>query len=53
MFYKLIDGELISGEHVDGPEYSLSQHGEDEYSYPVDGWYYFPDEETARAFFAI
>ena len=60
MFFKVIDQALmsggpgierilISGEHVDGPGFSLSERGKSEHTYPVDGWHFFNDHAAAHA----
>lgn len=46
-FYKVEDDSLISATHIDGPDYSLSEAGKDEYTYPVFGWCWFADLEAA------
>lgn len=40
MFYKLDNGSLVVGSHVDGPEFSLSPESKGAYTYPVQGWYW-------------
>jgi hypothetical protein len=47
-FYKNDDGHLLAGEFVDGYGYTLSTHTKDDYTYPVDGWYWFVDATVAR-----
>lgn len=46
-FYKKQDGQLVSGEFIDGPGYMLSESGKDEHTYPVDGWYWFKSLDAA------
>lgn len=46
-FYKKQDGQLVSAEFIDGPGYTLSEAGKDEHTYPVEGWYWFPNLDTA------
>lgn len=46
-FYKKQDTKLLSSEFVDGSGYTLSETGKDEYSYPVDGWYWFANLDDA------
>lgn len=48
-FYKKQDGQLVSGEFIDGPGYMLSEVGKDEHTYPVDGWYWFESLDAAIA----
>jgi hypothetical protein len=50
-FYKL-DGILCYGPNfVINAQYELRKEQKDTYSYPVDGWYWFADENAARSFF--
>lgn len=50
-FYKL-DGELLYGPNfVLNASYELRKETKDQYSYPVDGWYWFNSEEEARLAF--
>lgn len=48
-FYKKQDGQLQSGEFIDGQGYTLSEAGKDEHTYPIDGWYWFADLDSAMA----
>ena len=51
-FYKF-DGELLYGQNfVLNVDYTLQRETREQYSYPVDGWYWFDSEEEAQAFFA-
>lgn len=47
-FYKR-DGEevLLAPNGVEGPGYTLTEETRDEYTYPVDGWYWFSDLDAA------
>ena len=52
-FYKL-DGILCYGPNfVINAQYELRKEQKDTYSYPVDGWYWFADENAARSFFGL
>ena len=54
-FYKL-DSDLLYGPNfVLGPyeSYTLRKETKNEYTYPVDGWYWFDTEEEAREFFVL
>jgi hypothetical protein len=52
-FYK-IDGSLLYGPNfVLNANYELRKESKDSHSYPVDGWYWFEDENTARGFFGL
>lgn len=48
-FYKFADGELLYGKNVFVPGYDLTPETRDDYQYPVDGWSWFENEESARA----
>lgn len=52
MFYKL-DGELLSSSFVSGPSFDLVADAHEDYTYPVDGWYWFDTPEEANAFFGL
>lgn len=52
-FYKL-DGELLFGPNfVLNAAYELRRDTKDQYSYPVDGWYWFESDLSAMRFFEI
>jgi hypothetical protein len=52
-FYKL-DGQLLYGPNfVLNAQYELRKEQKDSYTYPVDGWYWFADENAARSFFGL
>ncbi len=52
-FYKL-DGDLLYGPNfVLNANYELYKEEKDAHTYPVDGWYWFDDEEQARVFFGM
>jgi hypothetical protein len=52
-FYKL-DGILCYGPNfVLNAQYELRKEQKDTYTYPVDGWYWFEDENAARSFFGL
>lgn len=53
-FYKL-DGEdlLCAPNFVHGPSYDLSAEQCAEYTYPVQGWYWFDTEGLAREFYGL
>lgn len=52
-FYKL-DGDLLFGPNfVLNANYELRSENKDSYAYPIDGWYWFDTEETARVFFGL
>lgn len=52
-FYKL-DGDLLFGPNcVLSGNYELHAEQRDSYTYPVDGWYWFDDETTAKTFFGL
>lgn len=52
-FYKL-DGELLFGPNfVLNAAYELRRDTKDQYSYPVDGWYWFDTAQQAREHFGL
>lgn len=52
-FYKL-DGDLLYGPNfVLNADYSLYKETYDQYTYPVDGWYWFDSEEEAQVYFEL
>lgn len=48
-FYRKQDGQLVASDFVDGPGYMLSEAGKADHTYPVDGWHWFADLDTAIA----
>ena len=57
-FYKNEEGQLLHGPttvqfpiSVDHP--GLNREQRSDYTYPVEGWYWFDAEEDARAFFGL
>jgi len=53
MFYKLNTDKLETATNIDGPGFSLVELDKDSYTYPVEGWHWFADAETARVFFGL
>lgn len=55
-FYKIDSGGgmLLYGRfYVLNAEYELHRHLKDDFTYPVDGWYWFDSEEEAKQFFNL
>lgn len=53
-FYKNMDGQLVHGPNgIYAPSFTLLIDHKDEYSYPVDGWYYFDSDTEAYSFFNL
>jgi len=52
-FYKIDNGELLFGQYIESLDYKLSLDTKDNYTYPIDGWYYFETIAIARQFFNI
>lgn len=53
-FYKLDGEELLYGPNfVENMNYQLYQQFHDQYTYPVDGWYWFDSEEEAKIYFNL
>ncbi len=54
MFYKLDDkGNLLAGNRIFGPGLSLLEEQKDEYTYPIEGWWWFDTEEEALRHFGL
>lgn len=55
MFYKYTEiSGFAYGPYVSMPDGTfLNIEHKDEYTYPIDGWYYFETEEEAKTFFNI
>lgn len=52
-FYKL-DGIVLFGPNfVLNSNYELRRDTKDQYTYPVDGWYWFDSVEEAYGFFGV
>jgi len=53
-FYKLSeDTVLYAPNFVDAPSFLLTKETKDKFTYPMDGWYWFDDDDTAYSFFGI
>ncbi len=53
-FYRLDGDQLLCGPNfVYHRDYSLMRDNHTEYTYPVDGWYWFDSEQDARAHFDL
>ncbi|WP_310381851.1 hypothetical protein [Flavobacterium sp.] len=52
-FYKLSGKQLIYGEWVSSKDLYLSKETKDDFTYPIDGWYYFESEAEAKEHFGI
>lgn len=49
-FYKVDNGELLVGENfVHTPTASMFKESKDDYTYPIEGWYWFDSESEALA----
>lgn len=54
MFAKNDNGNLLTAvSAVKSADYSLEAEKHEEYTYPVDGWYWFDTETAAREFFDL
>jgi hypothetical protein len=48
-FYKCADGELLEAPNfVSGPGFELLAGKHQDYTYPVDGWYWFSAQKKAQ-----
>ncbi|MPL66053.1 hypothetical protein SDC9_11721 [bioreactor metagenome] len=53
-FYKNDDGTLLFGPNfVESRDFKLERAKHGEYTYPVDGWYWFESEAEAREHFGL
>lgn len=53
-FYKYQDNELYHGPNfVVHKDFQLYKENYQDYSYPIDGWYWFDSREHAESFFNI
>ena len=53
-FYKLDGDQLLYGPNfVYGPTFTLLREDKDQYTYPVDGWYWFDSEQLAREYWNL
>lgn len=53
-FYKLENNQLLfASSFIESPSYQLNKEDKDNYTYPIDGWYWFESEEIARQFFNL
>ena len=53
-FYKNDNGELLKAENwVHGPDFELLLEQKDTYTYPVNGWMWYDDDEAAYTAFGI
>jgi hypothetical protein len=53
-FYKNDDGDLLHGQnYIMAGSYNLFASEKDNYQYPIHGWYWFENEQTAREFFNL
>jgi hypothetical protein len=51
-FFKL-DGDLLQAPNVEGNNLSLNEETKSDYTFPVDGWYWFATVEEAKTFFNL
>jgi hypothetical protein len=53
-FYKNDNGQLLYGPNfVLNKDYELRRENKDHYTYPVDGWFWFDNEDEAYVYFNI
>jgi hypothetical protein len=53
-FYKKDGDVLLYGPNgIYTPTFSLLKENKDNYTYPVDGWYWFDDDGSAYSFFNL
>ena len=53
-FYKKDNDILLCGpNYIINENYNLYKEQKDSYSYPIGGWYWFDDEDSAYEFFGL
>jgi hypothetical protein len=53
-FYKNDNGQLLYGPNfVLNKDYELKKENKEDYTYPVDGWIWFDNEDEALVYFNI
>ncbi len=53
-FYKLENTQLLYGpSFIESFNYQLNRQYKNDYSYPIDGWYWFDSETEAKTFFNL
>ncbi len=52
-FYKRDGASLLDGQTVAGPSYFLTEETRQQFTYPVDGWYWFASLDTAMVGLAL
>lgn len=53
-FYQLSGDQLLYAPNfVENKDFRLYADRHEQYNYPVEGWYWFDDEEKARTFFGL
>lgn len=53
MFYKNNKGQVSKGNHIISEDYKLIAEKKDDYKLPIDGWFWFENDDAAYAFFGI
>lgn len=53
MFFKYQDDVLLNGKVVTTPTFELTLETKNNFTYPIDGWYWFDTIEQAYAHFGI
>ena len=54
-FYKKLDGclEIVLSKVSNLPTYEMTTNNHTEFTYPVDGWYWFNTDAEAYAYFGL
>ena len=53
-WYKIEDDTLLYGSNIiESSKYLLISEEKDKYNLPIDGWYWFDNEQEARIFFKL
>lgn len=52
-FYKYDAGLMYGPNFVEGPSFTLTRETHNDFTYPIEGWYWFDSEDVAREFFNV
>lgn len=53
-FYKKDNEQILEGENcIFTPNISMTKETKDDFTYPIEGWYWFDTKEEASVFFNI
>ncbi len=53
-FYKKDNEQILEGENcIFTPNISMTKETKDDFTYPIEGWYWFDTKEEAYGFFGV